>query len=145
MLRLQGEMTAKQAELEMNHEKAQSDAELKQQEMAQKAALEKYRIDTEAQTKIQLAMMQSESAHSLENQKANTQSQKQDRMKVENLDKLDTVVDSVSQIADASATQAQTLADSLSAMIDTLAEAVKTLSRPRVPVRDKSGRIVRVD
>jgi hypothetical protein len=156
MLRLQGEMTAKQAELEMSQEqsqaemamaqqKSQTDAALKQQELEQKAALEKYRIDTEAQTKIQLAMMQSESAHSLETHKSQVTVQKQDRMKVENLDKLDTVVDSMTQIADASATQAQTLADSLTVMIDTLAEAVKTLSRPRVPVRDKSGRIVRVD
>lgn len=145
MLRLQGEMTAKEAELGMTAETKQAELALKEQEMAQKAVLEKYRIDTDAQTKIQLAAMQSESAKELETHRANTVVAKQDRMKIENLDKLDTVVESTQAVAEASAAQAQMLAESLVAVVQMLSQAVEKLGAPKVPIRDKTGRIVRVE
>jgi hypothetical protein len=156
MLRLQGEMTAKQAELEqmgefkqsemaMNQQKAQTDAELKSRELEQKAALEKYRIDTDAQVKLQLAAMQSEAAHSLETHKSNTALAKQDRMKIDNIDKLDEIVDGIEEIAKSNAEQSQTLAQAMMQTMQMLAAAVEKMNAPRIPVRDQSGRIVRVD
>ena len=91
-----------------------------------------------------LAHMQGETAMGLEDKKATLQSQKQDKMKVENLDKLDSVVESTQKIAEASAEQAQTLADSLVKVVETLAAAVEKLNAPRTIVRDKDGRAMGV-
>ena len=89
--------------------------------------------------------MQSESAKELETHRANTVVAKQDRMKIENLDKLDTVVESTQAVAEASAAQAQMLAESLVAVVQMLSQAVEKLGAPKVPIRDKTGRIVRVE
>ena len=49
------------------------------------------------------------------------------------------------KIVEASANQAQMLAASLVQMVTTLSEAVAKLNAPKVPIRDASGRIVRIE
>jgi hypothetical protein len=144
MVKVQADMAAKEADIHLEQESRQAEFGLKEKELQTKAELEKYKIDTDAQVKLRLGQMQGENAVGVERERANTQAQKQDRMKVENLDKLDSVVDSVEQIAQASADSAQTISKSLEQVSGALVEAVKSLNAPKVIIRDKSGRAVGV-
>ncbi len=143
--KLQADMVAKEAELNLEHESRQADHALKEQELIQTGQLEKYRIDKDSDTKILLAQMhgqmQGSNAIAVERERANTQMQKQDRMKVENLDKLDSVVESVEEIAKAASEQAVTVAKSFENVAKILAEA---LTAPKTIVRDKAGKAVGV-
>lgn len=143
--KLQAEMVSKEAELSLEQEKAQAEFAHRDKELQQKAQLELYKIDKDAETKIALANMQGSNAIGVEQERARTQSQKQDKMKVENLDKLDSVVDSVNEIAQASADQAKSLAESLVQVVETLSAAVEKLNAPKKVIRGKDGRVERVE
>ena len=145
VLRVQADSVAKQAELQLQQETKTQELALREKEITTKAELEKYRIDTEAQVKVHLANLQSQSALTLEEKKGEIAGQKQDKMKVENLDKLDEVVEATQEIAESSAEQAQMLAESLVKVVETLSAAVQQLTAPKVPIRDKSGKIVRIE
>lgn len=55
MMKLQGEMAAKQAELEQDAQIKQAELALKDKEISTRAELEKYRIETDASVKLKLA------------------------------------------------------------------------------------------
>jgi hypothetical protein len=136
--KLKAEMIAKEAELQLQQESKQAELQLKEKELGVKAELEKYKIDTDATVRMRTAQMQGDNAVGLERERAATQSQKQDRMKVENLDKLDSVVETVQQIAEASAQQAKEVAQSFENVAQILAKA---LTAPKKVVRGKDGRV----
>jgi len=138
-------MMAKTAELELTKETKSIEFQQKDKELQINAELKKYQIDTDAQVRLQLASMQAENSKDLETHKSQVTVQKQDRMRIENIDKIDEVVEANQKIVEASANQAQMLAASLVQMVTTLSEAVAKLNAPKVPIRDASGRIVRIE
>jgi hypothetical protein len=143
-MKMQAEMVAREAELTLQQETAQAEHALKEREIQTKAELEKYKIDTDAQVKLTLGRMQGENAVGVERERANTQAQKQDRMKVENLDKLDSVVESVEGIAETSAEQVQAVTKAMSDAVQALTAAVEKLGAPKKVVRGKDGRVEQV-
>jgi hypothetical protein len=146
LMKIQMEAAAKESELTLEQEKAQAEFAFREKELVSKFELEKYKIDTDAQVRIGTAQMQGENAIGVEKERANTQMQKQDKMKVENIDKLDKVADSTEAAAKASAETAQMLADSLSEVVKTLAAAVEKLGAPKKIIRDaKTGRATGVE
>ncbi len=141
MMKLQGDMAAKQAELEIKQEESAADRALREQELALKAAeaerqleLEKYKIDKQAETQLLLAQLSAQQQAELVDRQAAYESAEKDkdRASKEPDPDSDGVKKAVSEVKDKI---------SLAKMVDSLTQAVEQLNRPRKVIRDKQGRI----
>jgi len=137
--------------IELEGKKAAVDAELEQERLRlddkkidADALIKKYQIDKDAEIKLALEQMKLGAEFDLEAHKANLgagmethkaglSKEQFDKVKFENIDKIDVVVESTQKIA-----------ESLATALGEFKEAVKSLSKPKKVVRDKSGKIVSV-
>lgn len=144
MMKLQADSTAKQAELELQQESKGADIQLREQEMSQKFAMEKYKTDKQAETQIILAQINRESGLEMESHKSALGKEKFDKVKVENLDKLDKAVDSMESLAESSAQQSAVMADVMQKMAEVMQSMSEAMTAEKRVIRDKSGKVVGV-
>ena len=144
IVRAQMDNETKQAEMQAEQQSDAADLQMREKELIVKAELDKYRVDKDSETRIALAHIQANTSHELEDHKAQLDYGKKEKMKIENLDKLDQVVESTEKIAEASAQQAMSLGQVLQDVSTTLANVAKSLGSAKQVVRDKSGRVVGV-
>lgn len=118
-----------------------AELEFKATELQEKTSLEKYRIDTDAKVKILLESLRAEQGGEAAAEKG---AAKATAKTEQGVDKIGQALASLSQgVSGASDQTMQTLA----ALAERVAQLEQSVSRPRqrIPVRDKTGRIVRVD
>ena len=144
IVRAEMDNQTKQAEIQMDQQQAAGELQMRDKELMVKAEVDKYRIDKDSDTRIALARIQAQTSHELEDHKAQLDTGKKEKIKIENLDKLDQVMESVNEIADTSAQQAMTLGQVLQDVSATLANVAKSLGAAKQVVRDKSGRVTGV-
>jgi hypothetical protein len=142
MLKIEADMTAKQADLQLQEESAKVDAALREKELLTKAELEKYKIDTEASTKLTIARMSHE--QTLEQDQFRAQLTRQAES-----DKDEKEEARSAQAVEATATlvqqQTEAVAEMLQQVLDTVNAKLATLKAPRRIRRDKSGRAEAVE
>ena len=144
LVRLQVDSELKKEELQNEQQQAIGDLSMRDKELMVKAEVDKYRIDKDSETKVTLARLQGAISADLESHKTGLANTKTDKLKIENLDKLDQVVESTEKIAEISAQQAMALGDVLTQVSATLQQVAASLGAPKEVVRDKSGRVVGV-
>ena len=144
IVRAQMDNETKQAEMQNEQQQAAGDLGMRDKELMVKAELDKYRVDKDSETRIALAHIQASTSHDLEDHKAQLDYGKKEKMKIENLDKLDTVVEATQDIAAASAQQVENISAVLLQVSDAFQQLAKTMAAPKQVVRDKSGRVVGV-
>jgi hypothetical protein len=138
MVKTQGDLAAKEAELNLKQEETaaeiqlkEMELQLKQYELQAKLELEKYKIDKQAETQIALAQFSHESALIQGEQSIHGEREKE-KFKAESKEQ-----------AEKPAKEAESAKED--ARVSALMEAVKslkeTLSKPRKVVRGKDGRI----
>jgi hypothetical protein len=133
MMKLQGDMAVKEAELEMQQEESAADRQIKEAELALKAReaeakleLERYKIEKDAEIKVLLAQLQHQQSVELADRQAMREEPEEPEDDGEDVKK------SLSEVKDKI---------NLAKMVDSLTQAVEQLSRPRKVIRDKQGRI----
>jgi hypothetical protein len=144
IVRAEMDNQTKQAELQIESQQAQSELQMRDKELMVKAEVDKYKIDKDADTKIQLARMQANTSHELEDHKAQLDYGKKEKMKVENLDKLDTVVEATQEIAQNSAQQVENISTVLLQVSAAFQQLAATMAAPKQVIRDKSGKVIGV-
>jgi hypothetical protein len=144
IVRAEMDNQTKQAEMQAEQQQAAGDLQMRDKELMVKAEVDKYRVDKDSETRIVLARIQAQNAHEMEDHKSQLDTGKKEKLKIENLDKLDQVMESVEDIAETSAQQAMTLGQVLQDVSATLANVAKSLGAAKQVVRDKAGRVVGV-
>jgi hypothetical protein len=140
LIKLQADSHAKEAELSLQQETAGQEAQLKMAELQlkdkeaeAKLEMERYRIDKDAETKILIATMQAQSASMLEDQRS--QSKAQERAS-------QTAKEEKAKEPDK---QTKAMTETLTKAVEALTETVGKTNSSKVIVRDKNGRIERID
>lgn len=146
VIKLQGEMAAKQADLELRQQEMQAQAvgktaelSLKEREIEQKAVLEKYRIDKDAETKVQLALLQGQVQAELDQQRATLEDGKA-RTRMDEKAQKDHVT--VQQVAEEQTAQ---IASMLEGVLEVVEKNLSVLRAQKRIKRGKDGRAEAVE
>ena len=135
MLKLQADSNAKLAELESDQQKSGAEMQMKEREIETNAALTKYKIDKEAETKIILAQMQGEISTQLETHKSGLVVDKEQSKRMAETDK---VVQGTQGIVEQQTAQIAQMLQSVLDVVNSNLLAIQ--AAPKRIKRDKAGR-----